>query len=282
MAPSATAPANTITVLILIVRLSLHIGWVILSSLTLLSQCGDARWCRNVNCSCKGGYYLGNTIELAVDDRAIDGYLALPESGEGPGVLVLHAWWGLTPFFRSACDRLAAEGFVALAPDLHHGSTADTIEQAEELVSKLSPNESEQDMNAAVEYLQTHPAVSNGSLGTVGFSMGAFSALRLSDIRPDAITAVVLFYGAGEADFTNARAAYLGHFAEHDEWEPTEGVQEMERSMRAAGREVTIYTYSGTGHWFFENDRPEHYNAEAANLAWSRSVEFLQNHLGSA
>ncbi len=111
--------------------------------------------------------------------------------------------------------------------------------------------------------------------------MGGAWALLLSSLKPQDMAAVVVFYGSGQADFATARAAYLGHYAEDDEWEPLEGVRQMEADMRAAGREVTFYTYPGTRHWFFEANRPE-YDAAAATLAWQRTCGFLRDHLGSA
>lgn len=218
-------------------------------------------------------------IDLSVEDTVARGYLALPSSGGGPGVLVLHAWWGLTPFFRGVCDRLAEEGFVALAPDLHGGRTAETVEEAERLMATGDHERTEKTAIAALERLRSHDAVRGGSLGVVGFSMGAAWALTLSALRPDDVAAAVLFYGTDEVDFTEARAAYQGHYAERDEWEPNEGVRQVEAGMRAAGRAVEFHTYPGAGHWFFEDDRPEHYDPDAAHLAWERTVRFLRSRL---
>ncbi len=108
--------------------------------------------------------------------------------------------------------------------------------------------------------------------------MGGAWALFASTYYPDDIAAVVIFYGSGSADFAQARAAYLGHYAENDEWEPTEDVQFLENALRSAGHDVEFHTYPGTTHWFFENNRPE-YNAEAAQLAWQRTVAFLRDHV---
>src|SRR5437867_1413482 len=115
----------------------------------------------------------------------------------------------------------------------------------------------------ALAFLCEHPAVRGSDLGAVGFSMGGAWAVFLSSRAPEAIAAVVIFYGSGGADFSTARAAYLGHYAEDDEWEPIDEVRQMEADMRAAGREVTLHTYAGVKHWFFESDRPE-YDRDAA------------------
>ena len=210
------------------------------------------------------------------------GYLAVPPAGSGPGVLVLHAWWGLTPFFTSVCDRLAEAGFVALAPDLHLGKTAATPAEAEALVQLAEgPNMARTQAVAAggLAQLRAHPAVRGTGVGARGFSMGAAWAIALATRVPEDIAAVVVFYGSYSPDFTPARAPFLGHFAESDEWEPLENVREMEAALRAAGREVTIHQYPNTGHWFFESDRPDAYQPEAAHLAWQRTLEFLRRYL---
>lgn len=220
--------------------------------------------------------------ESEVGGRTAAGYLAVPEKGGGPGVLVLHAWWGLTPFFENMCERLAAVGFTALAPDRYGGPTAATIEEAEVLRQREDPERTEKQLEAAVDHLLSLEAVAGDKLGIVGFSAGASWALALSALRPAEVGAVVVFYGAGEADYSSARAAYLGHYAQDDEWEPTEEVRRTEDALRAAGREVTFYTYPDVEHWFFEEDRPPYYDAEAARLAWERTVNFLRAQLGPA
>ncbi|HEY7357203.1 MAG TPA: dienelactone hydrolase family protein [Ktedonobacterales bacterium] len=223
-------------------------------------------------------------IEFPVGEGTVSGYLALPAAGKGPGVLVLHAWWGLNNSFKGVCDRLAREGYVALAPDVYHGKIATTIEEAKQL-RKVFEREQEQaqtlaEVTAAVAYLRGHPAVQGQGIGCVGFSLGASYAYDMSCARPSDIAAVVAFYGAGdaEADYSAARAAYLGQYVEHDEWEEDEYVDQLEAKLRADGREATFYRYAGLKHWFMEENRPE-YNAEAAALAWQRTLEFLHRHV---
>ena len=202
-------------------------------------------------------------------------YLALPAQTPARGVLVLHAWWGLTHVFRQVCDRLAAAGFVALAPDLYAGATADTIEAAAELLDKRDSAAMAARAEAGLRALREHPAVRGERLGAVGFSMGAAWALALAGEHADTFGPVVLFYGADAIDFSTTSANFQGHFAEHDEWEPLDGVRQMEADMRAAGREVDLHLYPGVGHWFFEPNRPE-YSPAAAELAWERTVAFLR------
>jgi carboxymethylenebutenolidase len=207
-------------------------------------------------------------------------YLAQPDSGIGSGVLVLHAWWGLTSVFTDVCDRLASVGYVALAPSLFRGgATASTIAEAEEL--RDAHDEAavvEPVVRAAVEQLRGLPAVTGGQIGVIGFSLGAYWALHLSQERPDDVGAVVTIYGTDDGDYSGARAAYLGHFAEHDDFEPLQAVRALEAKIRAARREVAFHVYPDTRHWFVEPNRPE-YDTAAADLVWERTLAFLNAQL---
>jgi carboxymethylenebutenolidase len=219
-------------------------------------------------------------VEFAVGDRTTSGFLTIPASGNGPGVIVLHAWWGLNDFFKTLCLRLANAGFVALAPDLYHGAVATTIAEAKQLRSKVDRDRVNKEMSAAVAYCGQHPAVQGKSLGVVGFSLGAHWALWLADHHPKSLGAVVLYYGTSVGRFTRTNAAFLGHFAEHDTWGASgQSVQALEMRLRSAGRDTSFHIYPGTQHWFAEEDRLDAYNREAAQLAWERSIEFLKSHL---
>ena len=209
--------------------------------------------------------------------KAPDGHLALPATGSGRPVLVLHAWWGLNDTMRAFCGRLADDGFAAFAPDLYHGRVTDTIPGAEGLSSELDPNRARADVAEGGRYLLERAGASDRSgVAVVGFSLGAYFALDLSATDPEHVRSVVLFYGTGPAEFANSRAAYLGHFAENDPYEPKESVDWLEGALKEAGRPVTFHRYQGTGHWFFEPDRADAYNAAAAALAWDRTLDFLK------
>jgi len=136
-----------------------------------------------------------------------------------------------------------------------------------------------QEVAAAVEQLSTVTSIENHGIGVVGFSLGASYALWLSGEDPEHIRAVVLFYGTGEGNFTQAKAAYQGHFAENDPYEPAESVEWLESTLTTSGRTVAFYQYPDTGHWFFETDRPDTYRAQAAQIAWERTLAFLKNWL---
>lgn len=212
-----------------------------------------------------------------------EGYLALPTAGKGHPVLVLHAWWGLNAVIKALCDRLAQAGFVAFAADLYHGKVTDQIEEAGVLGAALDQNvqQARAEVQTAAAYVRERSGAGDSRVVVIGFSLGAYYALDLSARAPETVSGVVLFYGSGPADFSRSRAAYLGHFAENDPYESRENVDGLEKELRELGRPVTFHTYSGTGHWFFEPDRPDAYNAAAAALAWERTLDFLKAHFNA-
>lgn len=217
-------------------------------------------------------------IQIQVNNRPVNAWLALPGSGNGPGVLVLHAWWGLKPFFKKVCDELAGRGFVALAPDLYHGPVAATVGEAQALMDAANSQLIGDTVRAAKDFLLAHPARSGERLGTIGFSMGAGWSLTAAVRDPEQFGAVVAFYGAGKADFSKMQARYMGHFSDVDEWESMEWVNWMADAMKTAGVDATIFIYPGLAHWFVESDRPE-YDPAAAALAWERTFTFLRETL---
>lgn len=210
------------------------------------------------------------------------GFLASPPSGVGPGVLILHAWWGLNDTIKTFCRRLADEGFTVFAPELYHGVVVDTIPEAEKMVAALDTNhlQAKAEIKAAVSHLLEHTSQPESALAVIGFSLGAFYALDLSAADPVHIQGVVVFYGSGDADFSAARASYQGHFAERDPFEPPENVTWLEGALKDAGRPVTFYQYEDTGHWFMEPDRADAFHPVAADLAWARTLAFLKGLFG--
>jgi carboxymethylenebutenolidase len=211
-------------------------------------------------------------------DKHPQGFLALPPTGKGPGVLVLHAWWGLNDTMKAFCTQLAEAGFAAFAPDLYHGQVAEQIADAEALGQALDANylQATAEIVEAAMFLNER-AGQDGGLAVVAFSLGVYYALDLAAAHPELIHSVVIYYGTGDGDYSNSRAAYLGHFAEQDEFEPQSNVDALEASLRSAGRPVTFYRYSDAGHWFSEPDRSQAYNQAAAGLAWERTLAFLKH-----
>ena len=217
----------------------------------------------------------GQMISFDVDGQPAQGYLALSSQPDAPGVLVLHAWWGLNTFFKSVCDRLAAEGFAVFAPDLNKGRVATTVDEAKQIMDELDVSRKQAVVSAAVDFLRARPEVRKEPLSLIGFSMGAAWSLGLASARPEDVGKMVLFYGIGEGDYAKIRAEILGHFSDADEWEPMEGIRGVEADMRAAGLNPSFHIYPQLAHWFFEEDRPE-FDPVAAEQAWTRTLEFLR------
>jgi len=215
-------------------------------------------------------------IHLAINRKSVNTYLASPSDG-GPGVLVLPSWWGLKSFFKQVCDQLAEHGYTALALDYYQGRVANTIDEA-----KALQEEAEGDldaMSALVKAAKDHlVSLRTGKpIAIVGFSMGTDWAIMTAANQAD-VVATVLFYGGWSTGFSKMKSKVLGHYAETDEWVPSEQVKDMEQNMKAAGVEVTLHFYPKTAHWFMESDRPE-YDPASANLAWDRTFEFLNSSL---
>jgi carboxymethylenebutenolidase len=220
---------------------------------------------------------MGSFVTLP--DGLGSAYVARPAAGSGQGVLVLHAWWGLNPTFTAVCDRLAKAGFLAVAPDLFGDRViAATPAEAEARLDAADGPAFRARAVAGLDLLRGDPGRTSGSVGALGFSLGASSALSLSQTQAG-IAAVVTFYGSRDGDYSKSRAAYLGHFVPGDEWEPDADVNALEAIIQDSGREVTFHRYPGTRHWFFEPDRPE-FDADAASLAWDRTVAFFASRLG--
>jgi carboxymethylenebutenolidase len=228
----------------------------------------------------------GRMIDFDAAGTLAPGYLATPDGATGPGVVVLHEWWGLTEPFRQVCDRLAEVGFMALAPDLYRGKTTAVVEEAQALGAALDRDVERWrgDITGALRYLRqlgaSSPADGRGAFGFVAFSLGGSYALDMSINLPDETAAVVTFYATYPGlDYRVARAAYLCHFAEDDSFVPAADVAEMEQALKAAGKLAAVYTYPGTTHWFFDANLPEAYDPAAAALAWQRTIAFLNAEL---
>ena len=207
-------------------------------------------------------------------------YLALPNDQPAPGVLVLHAWWGLNDDVKAVCGRLAEAGYVALAPDLYNGRIATTINEAEQFSEAMDEDEARGIVSAAVDTLLAHQACRGNQIAVIGFSLGASYAISVAYQKPKQTGAVVLFYGLGWAEQTNTQASYLGHFAENDPYEDDDYRDEFERKLKENGRPTTCHIYPNTGHWFFEPSVTDAYAPAAAELAWERTLAFLKETFG--
>lgn len=226
---------------------------------------------------------MGQTVEFPSNGDTAAGYLATPTSGTGPGVLVVQEWWGLVPQIKNTCDRLAEQGFVALAPDLYRGEIAEHTEmdKANQLMQSLPPDRAARDMAGAIDYLLGHQAVSSSRVGVIGFCMGGMLTLMIAALQGDKVAAAAPFYGAplGDMapDWSNLSAKVQGHFAENDDFFAPGPVKDLEAQLKGMGKDVEFIVYPGTGHAFAnEEDALGTYDAEAAKTALDRAVAFLK------
>ncbi len=224
---------------------------------------------------------MGEMVEFSSNGGPTAGYLSVPEKGSGPGVVVIQEWWGLVDHIKDVCDRLAAEGFLALAPDLYHGKSTKSPDEAGKLMMALRIDEAEKDLRRAAQYLLDHDSTTVSKVGVVGFCMGGALSLYTATKNPN-IGACVVFYGGHpnvKPDLPNLHGPVLGLYAERDGFVTPELVRELERQLKALGKSIEVHIYSGADHAFFNDSRPEIYNAQAAGDAWRRVLEFLRRHL---
>ena len=211
--------------------------------------------------------------------KAGEAFLVDPKGGAGPGVLVLHSWWGLTPWVRDFCRRLADAGFTALAPDLLDGVQPMTEAEGEAVLGGLDPDELSGLVMSSAQALRAASADAERPIAVVGFSMGASLGLWLSARLTQEVGAVVVFYGAQSIDFDQATAMYQGHFAEDDHMVSEEDRVVTESFIRLGGRDTDFHLYPGTQHWFFEDG--DNHDSSAAALAWERTEAFLRETVGA-
>ena len=226
---------------------------------------------------------MGEMIEFPSNGSTGQGYLALPESGAGPGVVVIQEWWGLVPHIEDLCARFAAEGFVALAPDLYHGEKTTEPDEAGKKMMALQLDRAAKDLSGAVDVVRDK---GDGSgVGVVGFCMGGGLAFVLAGQRNDAVTAVVPLYGGipwqdTAPDYSAITAAVMIQCAGKDDWVTPDVAGEMAQALRDAGNsDVTVHVYPEADHAFFNDTRPAVYDPEAAALAWQRTLAFLRDHI---
>jgi carboxymethylenebutenolidase len=223
-------------------------------------------------------------IEFPTSAGTAPGYLAVPAGETGPATIVLQEWWGLDGHIRSICDRFAAEGFFALAPDLFRGETASQPSEAEQKMMALSMEQAEKDMCGAADFLASQPGVRGTGVGSVGFCLGGGLSVWAAATCPN-INAVVSYYYVmphGKPDFTGIKGPVLGHFGTADEFVPVETAKALEAEIRDAGVDVEFDFYEGAGHAFFnDTDRLGTYSKSDADRSWERTVSFLHSALAS-
>jgi carboxymethylenebutenolidase len=218
-------------------------------------------------------------VEFETSAGTKPGYLATPAGGTGPATIVLQEWWGLDDHIRSICDRFAGEGFLALAPDLYGGKTAEQPDEAQQLLMAMSMEDAEHEMCGAAKHLRSLDGFEGKGVGSVGFCMGGGLSIWAAAQCPE-VTAAVSFYYVlplGKPDFSRVDGPVLAHFAGEDQFISLGESKALEDEMRGAGVDVQSHTYEGAGHAFFnDTNRLGTYDRVAAELAWMRTVGFLR------
>jgi carboxymethylenebutenolidase len=224
---------------------------------------------------------MGSMVTFQGGGGTHDGYLVPAPSGKGPGVIVLQEWWGLVPHIKAVADRFSAAGFTALAPDLYGGQTAGGPDDAGRLMMALEIGETEKVLRGAVQALLAQPACGSSKVGVVGFCMGGQLALLAGTLNPK-VGAVVDFYGIHPKvtpDYAKLQAPVLGIFAEKDTFVNADAVRRLEEDLKAVGKRITLRTFKGVDHAFFNDTRSEVYDEGSAREAWDITIAFFREHL---
>jgi carboxymethylenebutenolidase len=224
----------------------------------------------------------GSDVRFESNGGSAHGYLAIPESGRGPGVIVIQEWWGLNDQIKRTADRFAQEGFAALAPDFFHGKRADEPDEAGKLMMALNADQAARDARGAARYLRAHEANSSQKVGVIGFCMGGQLALLAGTVAPDEIGAVVDMYGIHpnvQPDFSRMKAPVLALFAEKDGFVDEAARNNLAQELRAAGVQLEMHTYPNVDHAFMNEERADVHHPQTAEDAWRRVGRFFRQHL---
>lgn len=223
---------------------------------------------------------MGEKVTFASNGGTCEGYLALPKSGSGPAVIVIQEWWGLVGHITAIADRFAEAGFVALAPDLYHGVIAQEPDHAMKMLMGLAMDKAALDIAGAAEYLNDRDDVTGRGIGVVGFCMGGSLALWSATLSPQIIATVGFYPGLPWARMAPVWQNYSGksaqiHCSESDGTSTAPGIQEAVKAITSGGGSIETFDYPGTHHAFFNDERPEVYDAAASEIAWDRMVTFF-------
>lgn len=218
---------------------------------------------------------MGNRIEIArPDGQTCPAYHA---PADGPGVVIVQEWWGLNAQIQATADRLASTGFNVVVPDLYRGKVTTDSDEANHMMNNLDWGGAVVDLKASLQHLKQ----SGKKAAVMGFCMGGALTIIAAANLPET-DAGVCFYGippAEAADPRQIRVPFLAHFATNDDWCTPSAVDQLEAQLKEGGVDFVLHRYDGQQHAFMNEARPEVYSAEAAKLAWERSVTFLQARL---
>ena len=222
---------------------------------------------------------MGDMVEFASNGSTAPGYLARPASGSGPGLVVIQEWWGLNDHIKDVTDRFAAAGYVALAPDLYHGTVVDEPDEAGKETMALDLGRAAKDLSGAVDLLQAESG--QDKIGVTGFCMGGGLTLTLACQRPDAVAVAVPWYGVipwenAQPDWSAVEGTIVAHIAENDGFFGPEAAAQLEVTLNELGKDATFHIYEDGEHAFFNDTRPEVYSADHSAMAWERTIEALE------
>jgi carboxymethylenebutenolidase len=224
---------------------------------------------------------MGERVTFPSNGHSGEGYLAAPAGGRGPAVVVIQEWWGVVPHIQDVVERFAAEGFLAIAPDLYHGKTTTSPDDAAKLLMELDVERAEREIAGAGSYLLSRPECSSSKFGVIGFCMGGALA-QYAATKSAKVAATVSFYGGFkkvQCDWKNLSGPLMLMYGENDQGVPPAGGRELESQLKALGKSVELHVYPGAGHAFFNDARPEAYDKPAAEDAWTRTLEFFRKNI---
>jgi carboxymethylenebutenolidase len=223
---------------------------------------------------------MGERVTFKSNGSTASGYLA--RAGRpGPGIIVIQEWWGLVPHIEDLADRFAQEGFIALAPDLYHGKTTKSPDDAGKLMMSLQIDKAARDLDGAIAFLTSQSDVTKPKVGTIGFCMGGALSLYAASRNPT-VGACIVFYGIHpnvKPDLAALQAPVLGIYAGKDQFTPPAAVAELDRNLIQHGKRHEFHTYAAADHAFFNDTRPDVYDPAAAADAWSKTLAFLRREL---
>lgn len=221
---------------------------------------------------------MGQMVDFQSNGSTAPGYLATPPSGDGPGLVVIQEWWGLNDHIKEVADRFATEGFVALAPDLYHGTVTEEPDEAGKEMMALNLGQAAKDLSGAIDLVRERSG--RPKVGVTGFCMGGGLTLTLAAQRPDAVAVAVPFYGVipwenAQPDWSAVDATIVAHIAERDGFFGPEAAAELDGTLKQLGKNATFHIYPEAEHAFFNDTRPEVFDQGHADLAWRRTLDAL-------
>jgi carboxymethylenebutenolidase len=219
---------------------------------------------------------MGESVQFPSNAHTCGGYL----SGKGPALVVIQEWWGLVPHIQDVVERFAKEGFLAIAPDLYHGRTTTSPDEAAKMLMELDADRAEREIAGAGDYLLQRPECTSKKYGVVGFCMGGALAQYTASKEKNA-GAAVSFYGGFKKvkiHWDDLSAPILLIYGENDQGVPPQQGRELEKKLKDLGKQAEVRVYPGAGHAFFNDTRPS-YKADAAADAWKRTLDLFRRNL---